>query len=250
MTRLRIPLLLGFVAAVAVVGLALLSRGDGSDENSDAYAPRIEPASFTTDIDNPFLPLKAGTRWVYEGETEDGLERIVVEVTSKTRTVMGVEAVIVRDTVTLDGEVIEDTSDWFAQDDEGNVWYFGEETTEYEDGEAVTTEGSWEAGVDGAQPGIVMMASPDVGDRYRQEYYRGEAEDMAEVLSLDKEASVPFGRFDNVLVTKDFTPLEPDVVEHKYYVRGIGVVLEVAVKGGSDRVELVETTLDPAGAAG
>jgi hypothetical protein len=178
-------------------------------------------------------------RWVYESETEDGLERIVVEVTDDTRVVMGVETVVVRDTVTLDGEVIEDTYDWFAQDDDGNVWYFGEDTTAFEDGEE-STEGSWEAGVDGAHPGIVMFADPEPGDPYYQEFYEGEAEDMGQVLETGKHVSVPAGEFDDVVVTKDWTPLEPDVVENKYYAPGVGVVLEIHVEGGDERVELVE----------
>jgi hypothetical protein len=163
----------------------------------------------------------------------------VVVVTGDTKDILGVPCVVVRDTVTLDGEVIEDTFDWFAQDADGNVWYFGEDTKEYEDGEVVTTEGSWEAGVDGAEPGIVMEADPQVGDRYRQEFYEGHAEDMATVLSLDETADVPYGSYEDVLMTEDTTPLEPDVLERKFYARGVGVVLEVDVNGGGEREELV-----------
>jgi hypothetical protein len=238
------------LVVVAVAGLAVLLfvilRADGDETSaspppeSDSYQPEIDPAEFTIEIDNPFLPLPVGSRRVYEAETEDGLERIVVEVTSETREVMGVDTVVVRDTVTLEDELIEDTYDWFAQDAEGNVWYFGEESTDFENGEPVSTEGSWEAGVDGAQPGIVMPAEPEVGVEYRQEYYLGEAEDMGEVLSLDEQVEVAIGSFDGVLQTKDWTPLEPDVVENKYYARGIGVVLELLVEGGEERVELVE----------
>jgi hypothetical protein len=145
----------------------------------------------------------------------------------------------VRDTVTEDGEVIEDTFDWFAQDRDGNVWYLGEDTKEFEDGELVSTEGSWEAGTKGAQPGIIMQASPQVGVGYRQEYFPGEAEDLAEVLRLDGKATVPFGSFEDLLVIEEWNPLEPKVIENKYYARGIGVVLEEQVKGGSERVELI-----------
>jgi hypothetical protein len=152
---------------------------------------------------------------------------------------MGVTCVVVRDTVTLDGEVVEDTYDWFAQHVDGAVWYFGEDTKEYEDGQVSSTEGAWEAGVDGAQPGIVMPAEPKVGDSYRQEYYQGEAEDMAEVLSLTESVTVPAGTYQDVLMTEDVNPLEPDVVEHKYYASGAGLVLTVQVEGGSDREELV-----------
>jgi hypothetical protein len=239
--------LFAVVVAVAAVGLFLIAR-DGDDpeavsatERPSSPSPSVEPARFTSQVDNPFLPLVPGTRWVYEGDTEDGRERIVVEVTGETRRIMGVDCVVVRDTVTLDGEVTEDTFDWYAQDDAGAVWYFGEDTTAFEDG-VPSKEGSWEAGVDGAEPGIAMEADPQVGDAYRQEYLAGEAEDHGEVLSLDEHAAVPFGTFDHVLMTEDTTPLEPDVVEHKYYARGIGVVLEVDVAGGSERVELVELT--------
>jgi hypothetical protein len=245
------------VAAVAVAAVAAATIGvvltltDGDDaqtrspdgEPAATYSPSIDPAGFTTAVDNPYLPLPSGARWVFEGRVEDGLERTVVEVTGETREVMGVTCVVVRDTVTLDGEVIEDTFDWFAQDADGAVWYFGEETYEYEDGEIVSTEGAWEAGVDGAQPGIVMPAQPRVGDSYRQEYYEGEAEDAAEVLSVTESATVPVGTYDDVLMTEDVNPLEPDVVEHKYYARGVGPILTVQVQGGSDREELVEKSL-------
>jgi hypothetical protein len=165
-------------------------------------------------------------------------------VTREIRQVMGVPCVVVRDVVTVEGELIEETFDWYAQDKAGNVWYFGEEAKEYENGVAVSTGGSWEAGVDGAMPGMIMRADPQVGDRYRQEYYEGEAEDMAEVLGLNESASVPYGSFSELLMTKDWTPLEPDFAEHKYYARGIGLVLEVIVEGGSGRVELVEIRTD------
>jgi hypothetical protein len=193
-------------------------------------------------VNNPYFPLEPGAQWVYEGRTEDGLERTVVEVTNQTREVMGVTCLVVRDTVTLDGEVIEDTYDWFAQDADGAIWYFGEESSEYEDGEVVSTEGSWESGVDGAQPGIVMPAEPEVGDAYRQEYYPGEAEDQAEVLSVTEAVTVPVGSYDDVLMTEEINPLEPDVVERKYYAKGIGPIMTVQVKGGSEREELVRAS--------
>jgi hypothetical protein len=215
----------------------VIDPGDGGN-----YAPAIDPADFVDVVDNPLLPLAPGSRWVYEGVTDEGTERIEVVVTDEHREVMGVSTVVVRDTATLDGEVIEDTYDWFAQDQDGNVWYFGEDTTAYEGGEPVDTEGSWEAGVDGALPGIVMLAHPAVGDAYRQEYLAGEAEDMGEVVRVGDAETVPFGAFDDLVVTEDWTPLEPDVVEEKYYAAGVGLVLEVGVTGGEERVELVEFT--------
>jgi hypothetical protein len=213
-------------------------KSDASSEN--AYNPKIDPANFVGKIDNKYFPLKPGTTFVYEGKTEEGTERIEVTVTHDTRRVMGVECVVVRDKVFLDGSLIEDTFDWYAQDRQGNVWYFGENTKEYENGEVKGTGGSWEAGVDGAKPGIIMQADPKVGETYRQEYYEGEAEDMAKVLSLDESATAPYGSFDKLLMTREWNPLEPGVTEQKYYAPGIGTVLEVGVKGNSDRVELIE----------
>jgi hypothetical protein len=200
---------------------------------------RIKPADFTSKVDNPYFPLVPGTRFRYEAKTDEGVEVNVVEVTRRTKRIRGVPAVVVRDRVLVDGTVTEDTFDWYAQDRAGNVWYLGEDTKEYEDGKVVSTAGSWEAGVDGAQPGIIMKARPEVGDTYRQEFYQGEAEDAAEVLSVTERVTVPFGTFDRVVTTKDYTPLEPNMLEHKYYARGVGLVLSVAVKGGPERLELV-----------
>jgi hypothetical protein len=161
------------------------------------------------------------------------------------RTVMGVEAIVVHDVVeTEDGEPIEDTYDWFAQDDDGNVWYFGEDTTAYHDGVA-TKAGSWEAGVNGALPGIVMPATPQVtGIGYRQEYLAGEAEDMGQVIAVSGDVTSPAGTFDDVIVTRDWTPLEPETVEQKTYARGVGLVHETKTVGPDtgEFVELVEFT--------
>jgi hypothetical protein len=227
----------GATSADAGEATPVIDPGDGGD-----YQPDVDPANFVDVIDNPYLPYPPGASWVYEG-TEDGeTERTEVTVTPDRREVMGISATVVRDTVSVDGEVIEDTYDWFAQDRDGNVWYLGEDSKEYENGEFVSTEGSWEAGVDGALPGIVMQADPEVGMAYRQEYYVGEAEDLAEVVEVGARESVPFGDFDQLLVTEEWNPLEPDVVEEKYYAPGIGTVLEVVTKGGEGRVELIEHT--------
>jgi hypothetical protein len=221
--------------------LASLVLGACGDDAPAARTLSREPA-FTTTIDNPYLPLVPGTRMTYRGDGDEGRETVVVTVTDRTRRVNGVDAVVVRDVASRQGHVVEDTLDWYAQDRRGNVWYLGEDTKEYEDGRVVSTAGSWEAGVDGAKAGIVMKAHPQVGDRYRQEYYRGEAEDMAEVLALDDRVSVPFGSFTDVVRTRDFTPLEPETVEEKYYAPGVGSVLEVQVKGGRSRLRLVSVT--------
>jgi hypothetical protein len=226
------------VLAVAVLAGCGGSGGSGLPQEADAV--EIDPVDFTSEIDNPWMPLRVGSRWVYRETDQDGAERRVeVTVLEETREVMGVETRVVHDVVTEDGEVVEDTYDWYAQDADGNVWYFGEDTKELSGGKA-SSAGSWEAGVDGAQPGILVPAEPEVGMTYRQEYYEGEAEDAAEVLSLDEKVEVRSGTFDGVLMTKDYTPLEPDILEHKFYARGVGLVLALAISGGSDREELVE----------
>jgi len=201
-----------------------------TQEQHKAYAPHINPAEFTTKVDNEYLPLKPGTTFVYEG----GQERDEMSVTHQTKKVMGVECLVVDDKAWEDGKLIERTYDWFAQDKEGTVWYFGEDTKEYKNGKVVSTKGSWEAGVDGAKPGIIMQAHPKVGQSYRQEYYKGEAEDKAKVRSLNDSVTVAYGSFDHVLVTREWTPLEPSYDEHKYYARGVGQVYG----GGSELVDV------------
>ncbi len=200
----------------------------------------LDPADFVARIDNPYWPMRQGSRWVYRETGGEGNERRVeVTVTGRTKEILGIDATVVRDVVTEDGRVLEDTYDWFAQDRRGNVWYLGEDTKEYEDGKVVSTSGSWQAGVDGAQAGVAMPAKPEVGTIFRQEYYAGEAEDTAEILSLDEQVEVPYGSFDAALLTKDSTPLEPSVLEYKLYAKGIGPVLVLGVSGGSSREELV-----------
>ena len=203
----------------------------------------LDPEEFSADVTNPWFPLQPGTRWTYREATEDGEEvSVVVTATATTRTIAnGVLARVVRDTVTLDGEIIEDTLDWYAQDADGTVWYLGEDTAEFEDGRITTREGSFEAGVDGAQAGVIMPADPQVGMAYRQEYYEGQAEDNGQVLALGQEASVPAGDYDDLLQTADTTPLEPDVLEHKYYARGVGLVLTID-KESAGREELLSVT--------
>jgi hypothetical protein len=201
---------------------------------------QLDPDTFTTQIDNPYWPMAPGNRWVFRETDAEGTEqRVEVTVTSETRTIAGIEARVVHDTVTEDGRLVEDTYDWYAQDEDGNIWYLGEDTKEFENGKVKTTAGSWEAGVDGAQAGVLLPGDPKVGMRYRQEYYEGEAEDAAEILSLEEKVSVPYGSFANVLMTKDHTPLDPRLLEHKFYARGVGPVLALALAGGSDREELI-----------
>jgi len=238
----RLAALSMLLAAAAACGsdggrAAVIDPGDGGN-----YAPVIDPAAFVAAVDNPYFPLEPGASWVYESRADGEVERIEVVVTDERRRVMGIEATVVRDTVSVDGRTVEDTFDWFAQDRDGNVWYLGEDSKDYEDGRVVSTEGSWEAGVDGALPGIVMAAGPRVGFAYRQEYWKGVAEDMGEVLRVDGRASVPAGAFDRLVVTRDWNPFEPDVVEEKYYAPGVGLVLELKTAGGDERTELIEYT--------
>lgn len=166
------------------------------------YNPVINPDEFVPGINHQYLNFLPGTTFTYEGETEDGLETIVVEVTDDTRQIIGVTCTVVRDRVWIEGELIEDTFDWYAQHQNGDVWYFGEDSTSWEDS-VPSTEGSWESGVDGALPGILMKGDPQPGDSYRQEYYEDQAEDMAKVLRLNASAPVPYGDFEDCLKTKE-----------------------------------------------
>jgi hypothetical protein len=204
-------------------------------------AVALAASAFSTHIDNPYLPMSPGSRWVYHETAADGTsQRVVVKVTRQTKLIAnGVTARVVRDTATSKGQVVEDTFDWYAQDKRGNVWYLGEDTKEFENGKVVSTHGSWEAGVNGARAGIVMPAHPRPGMQYRQEYLNGQAEDSARVLSLDDQVEVPVGHFKHVVLTKEWNPLEPKVLEYKLYARGVGPVLALTVSGGSDREELV-----------
>lgn len=203
------------------------------------YDPDIDPADFVSVIDNPYMPFPVGAQWNYEADTEDGFEEVQVTVLPGTRTIMGVECVSVQDTVTLDGVFLEDTTDWFAQDVDGNVWYFGEISINYdEDGFIEDVDGSWIAGVDGAKPGIVMPAAPQVDQTYRQEWLLGEAEDAGTILDLDASIGLGIGTFNGCIQTEDFTPVEPDALEHKYYAPGIGFIFEFKPDDG-EMLELV-----------
>jgi hypothetical protein len=204
------------------------------------YAPTIDAANFVAAVDNPYFPLVPGTRWVMKGEGESAGEVTITEVTREPKTILGVVCTVVRDEVDADGELQELTFDWYAQDKAGNVWYFGEDTAEYKNGRVSSRTGAWEAGVNGAQPGIIMPADPVVGVTYRQEFLAGEAEDMAKAVELGASAETPAGSYSDVLVTEDWTPLEPDVVERKFYAPGVGLVMERVVKGGHGLNRLTE----------
>jgi hypothetical protein len=208
------------------------------------YDPVIDPANFVSRIDNPYFPLRPGTTFIYEGQMPDGFERDELAVTHNTRVILGVTCVEVHDSVFTDGVLTEDTLDWYAQDREGNVWYFGENTQELEDGLISTIEGSFMAGVNGDKPGIIMKAHPAVGNFYRQEFSLNNAEDFAQTLSLNEVVTVRFGTFNHCLKSEERTPLEPDVVEDKFYAPGVGTVLEVDLSTGATS-ELVRVIREP-----
>ena len=205
------------------------------------YHPTIDPANFTTNIDNPYFPLKPGATFVYEGPTSTGFVRNTVVVTTNTKIIDGVTTVEVHDQVFTDNALTEDTLDWYAQDKDGNVWYFGEDSDELINGRVSDLGGSWQAGVSGASPGIVMEANPKVGDFYRQEFLLNTAEDTAGVLNLDQTVTVPAGTFHHCLETEEITGLEPGALEHKFYAKGIGNVQTVDLVTG-DTFPLVQVT--------
>jgi hypothetical protein len=191
------------------------------------YQPNVVPANFTnsTMFTNPYLPFEAGKKYIYEAATADGTERVEVQRIDGSKIVMGITCIIVNDKVWLNNVLIEDTDDWFAQDNDGNVWYMGEDVDNFnDDGSFKDHHGAWEAGVDGALPGLIMPANPTKGFAYRQEYYFNEAEDQAEIVALNVTVETPYGIFTNCIQTHEWTELEPDANETKYYAAGIGVV--------------------------
>jgi len=223
------------------VALANSTREQANPADSGASpGARPGPADFAPRIDNPWYPLLPGTTLVYRGTKDGKAARDVVTVTQATKVIRGVRCTVVHDRLYLGGRLYERTTDWYAQDKQGNVWYFGEATAELDkNGRVTSTEGSFQAGRDGAQQGLFMPAKPKVGDAFRQEYYKGHAEDRFQVVGLTATVTVPYIASTRALLTKETTPLERGVVDHKYYVRGIGTVLEEAVKGGTERLELV-----------
>jgi hypothetical protein len=244
---MRAAHLTSFLAALAMLAgcgddeAAPPAPASGSDLPQGSEHVELDPAEFTTEITHPYWPMKPGSRWIYEEIDPDGtVMKVEVTVSGKTRQIAnGVEALVVRDVVSEEGVPVEVTDDWYAQDAEGNIWYLGEDTTEYENGKAVSNEGSFEAGVDGAEPGILLPADPEPGLAYRQEYYAGEAEDVGEVVLLGQQVEVPAGHYTDVLMTRDTNPLEPKVLEFKFYAPDVGPVLALGVSGGGGREELV-----------
>jgi len=239
------------VALAAAGTLSLSACGGSSAESTDAGSStdlpqgsatvELDPADFTVDVTNKYWPMKKGDRWVYEERDEKGvITHDEVTVLDETEKINGIEALVVHDLATQDGVTIEDTTDWYAQDKDGNLWYLGEQTAEYENGQPNSTEGSWKYGEDGAQAGIALPAEPKSGLEYRQEYRKHQAEDRAIVLSTDEQAQTPTDTYKGCLLTRDTSPLEPELVELKWYAPGVGPVLTLTPSGEQTREQLVE----------
>jgi hypothetical protein len=249
--RSPVPVALAIVAAVLALAVAAALLVAGRDDSASgqttppAQLPRgsepvkLDPANFTTRVTNPYLPMRPGDRWVYSDVERGERHRVVMTVTSQTKVIDGVRALVVHDIESKGSEVVENTFDWFAQDRAGNVWYLGEATQSFRNGRPRSGKGSWEAGKAGAQAGIIMPAKPQPGLQYRQEYREGVAEDAAAVLSVNEQAQAPLGHYDNVLLTKEFTPVEPRDLEYKLYAKGVGLVLALGVSGDASRQELI-----------
>jgi hypothetical protein len=236
--------IINLVLSISIIGLLFTCKKDDVDRSKDEfYLPLIDPADFVSSFTNPFMPLTPGTKYTYREQTDEGNEVNDVTVTTDILNILGVNCIEVEDVLKNDkGDTLESTLDWYAQDKNGNVWYFGEDTKEYENGKVSSTAGTWKADVDGAQPGIVMPGKPLLGIPYRQEYLFNEAEDMGKVLSTSEIVTVPYGTFSNCIMTEEWTPLEPGVVEHKYYASGTGNIKTIMIKGGTEVSELLSKT--------
>ena len=212
-------------------------------EELPPYNPVIDPANFVAEITNPYFLMKPGTIFKYEGTRDGVARRDEMTVTTETKMIMGVPCVVVRDVSTTDVEIVEKTVDWYAQDVDGNVWYFGEDTAEYANGKVTTTDGTWLAGVDGALPGYIMKAAPTLGDAYRQEYRPGVAEDFARVVKIDATAGGPTGKYTNVVVTEDTDLLDKAKFEHKWYAPGVGIIGTDGMVGGHHEIRTLVAIL-------
>lgn len=213
----------------SLVVVTTACKKENTHKPDTSYNPKISLTDFTnsTSLTNPYFQYQPGKKYIYEGQTQDGFEHTEDSLLGETKQIMGINCVTVQDKVWLDGKLEELTYDWYAQDNSGNVWYFGEDVTSYNaDGSVKDHEGAWEAGLDGAKPGYAMLADPQVGNRYRQEYYFNVAEDEAMVIEKGLTVTVPYGTFKNCIKIKETTVLEPDVIGYKYYAPGIGQVSE------------------------
>ena len=230
--------------AVAAIAAALAAWAPwASSSAAPAYEPTLDPADFSTVIDNPYFPLPVGRTLVYRGVKDGQSQEDRVTVTGQTKVVAeGITARVVMDVATHDGKLLEKTADWYAQDDLGNVWYVGEDTAAYLPTGKVDTSGSWEAGVHDAEPGIVMEADPQIPDAYRQELRSGQAEDTAWIVDRGGSVSVPAGTFKNTLTSLEATRLEPGAYDQKVYAPGVGIVVERALTGATEHASLVSVS--------
>ena len=237
-----------YKATLAILSVVLAAGATKTVQSAETYSPSINPREFSARIaGNPYFSLPVGSKFVYEAKTDEGLERAEILVPGWTKVVMGVETLVYWDRVYLDGELVEDTRDYLAQHANGDVWYFGEDVENYENGIVVDRHGTWIAGVDDALPGIWVKANPTIGEKYRQEYQAGEAEDVAKVVSLTEAVETSLGRFSDCMETLDWSPLAPDK-ESKYYCKTNGITtLEIDLDEGI-RTELVD--VDATGAIG
>ena len=239
--KTRILTLSAFAVAVAAATVAAAFAPPARSEQRSGPPPMPPASSFSAHVDNPWFPLLPGTRWVYTGVKDGKGTRDVVTATHQTKTIEGVPCVAVHDRLYMRGRLEERTTDWYSQDSQGNVWYFGENTAELDShGHVTSTEGTWKAGVKGAKPGIYIPGHPRLGQTALQEFLRGHAQDHFKIIGLFRTVS-PSGE-PNTLLTKEWTPLEPAVIDHKMYVRGIGNVLEQSQRGPNERNELVAVT--------
>ncbi len=224
------------ILLATLAGLTSLGLGSGTAGTTDPAS-----SAFSAHVDNPWFPLTPGTTYIYRGVKDGKPARDVLTVTHRTATIDAAPCVVVQDRLYLRGRLSERTTDWYTQDAKGNVWYFGEDTAELDArGHVTSTEGTWHAGVRNARAGIFMPAHPAVGEHHRQEYDKGNAEDEFRVRRLHARITVPYGSFRDVLQTHEFTRLEPGTLDAKYYVRGVGEVLETSIKGPKERAALVD----------
>ena len=231
--------------AAAVAAIACIAGSPAFAEELPPYNPVIDPANFVSEITNPYFPLKPGTVFKFEGTRDGVARRDDMTVTDETKIIMGVKTVVVRDVASSDTEIVEKTVDWYAQDKDGNVWYFGEDTAEFANGKVTNTDGTWMAGVDGAIPGIIMKAKPTVGEGYRQEYRPGVAEDYAKVVNIDATGGGPSGKYEKVVVTEDTDLLDKSKFEHKWYAPGVGIIGVDGMVGGHHEIRTLKTILKP-----
>jgi hypothetical protein len=235
-------LVTGSAGAIVLVAAIAAMWGSAAGASTSSSAPVFDPTNFVSVVDNPYFPLPVGRTLVYTGIKDGQTQRDTVVVTTQTKVILGVTATVVSDIADHDGTVLERTSDWYAQDKQGNVWYLGEDTVHFLPHGKADTSGSWEAGVNGAQPGIVMEADPQIPDAYRQEFFAGQAEDTAWIVARGGTVSVPYGKVRNLLTTLEATRLEPDAYDQKVYGVGIGIVLEQSLTGDNETAQLVSVT--------